>query len=80
MRGLPISSSNPMRLLLLISPDTAAKRQGWGLVTHPRDPAPIMTQTTKLPCLPVKLILCATCRRFCDGYNLIISQLITHHS
>lgn len=49
MRGLPISSSNPVRLLLLISPDTAAKRQGWGLVTHPRDPAPTMTQTTKLP-------------------------------
>ena len=49
MCGLPISSSNPMRLLLLISPDTAAKRQGRDLVTRPRDPAPTTIQITKLP-------------------------------
>lgn len=53
MRGFTISSGNPMWLLLLISTDTVAKGQGWGLVTGRSTPEPLLsplhTPPPKLP-------------------------------
>lgn len=55
MHGFTISSGNPLRLLLLISTDTVAKGQGWGLVTGRSTQSPCSHHYTHLlqsfPCL-----------------------------